>query len=93
MSVQGFGPPRFEIVAVEGDIIKFPYAPSRALERPGVIYQVSAIRTPNGTSSPPKSGNTRHHCRNGNSLKRRHIDNRYTVKIHVGNILKTITMV
>jgi len=37
--------------------------------------------------------NTRHHCRNGHSLQRWYTHNRYTVKIHVGNVLKTITVV
>lgn len=93
MSVQGSGPLRSETGVVEGDIMKLPYAPSRLLETSWCytsdIYYTYAER--NQESS--ESSNTRHHCRNGHSLKCWYTHNRYTVKIHVGNILKTITVV
>ena len=87
MSVQGSGPLRFETGVVEGDIMKLPYAPSRILETSWCytsdIYSTYAVRNQESF----ESGNTRHHCRNGHSLKRWYTTG--IVKIHDGNILKT----
>jgi hypothetical protein len=93
MSVQGSGPLRFETGVIEGDIMKFSYAPSHPLDTSWCYTSDIYYTYVEWNQESSESGNIRHHCRNGHSLKRWYTHNRYTVKIHVGNVLKTITVV